>query len=1460
MKKTVLLSALAAWAMCSAIDSTFLPETGCWSDPANWSDGVPNGRGDTARFAVGVRAVTNDVEGLVVYRLALQSEGGTHVWFEGNPMTVVYGNNGLGSRHVHLNVPATFEQEVQVMDGWLYLHRPATFPAGASVGSDRRLVFPAPADQGAVRNFSTGGTPLTTLGGKKGRFMLTAEAGTDYLQEVGLLRLPGEWAEVEPAAHTTLSIRNAAVNGILRHMGSGTVEFPNMVVEGAVDALFQNADGEFVFRSEDVSGERPALNPLVHLDASDAASFVYKDGDPAQGVVRWNGVDGAGYAYHDLCVAEDGTQVLPVRRENVLNGRAVVDFGEFYNKGYGAAANRAKGGYLILDCGPNRDHDVYTAFVVECSQNFIFTSQDGGQGAILHGLDAWNQILVNTRGESHVDFRNPSDGANPGTGLGYTRLNGVTVDAWSARLSGKDVYDAIGLRAETRPIHIGRLAWDRTWRSGAAKIAEVILYSRRLTDREFAATETYLRNKWQNAGVTPVLLEDRNAVETLVNQAATPFRVVSNATLRVTAFDTGLSSARRVFTGGGTLELARVTEPRAYGAEQPVMVRDGTLAPMTATDALVAPETCPIADAFFHLDASDAASFTLEDGDRVAEWRDVTGNGRAAKYAGAESGNVMPRLVPCLLNGLPGVDFGEDNSHMCLLWNHTNTTMRTVFVVYGNPGRGDNFLLGDTYRNNVADFHRGGNGTMFYSDGYVAAAIKTADLRVNGRKVVWNGHYLPAEPCVLMVAATNGTMSASAFAVDRWGHPSNGMNFRTGGQQICEAVVYDRVLDLAEREAVQNWLIAKWMPRTPAAFALKADEEQFDDVRSAATDGEMAAVRVAEGTARVGALSGADFAKTGAGTLAVASTVDLTGALTLAEGAVEVSARDLPADWTPPPGYVSDGSAVDDVRAVFAVCDRDDGTLPDLVNATDANNDVLRIDGVRQTRATSAAWPGGVHVVSLRTCSRRRSVACNLEAGPFRELLCYRRTVTDRERRDIEAHLARKWRLGGLPGYGNGTNRLARVVAAGGAVRAAGGALVVDSVAGDGALSLGGAVTVKDAGDLSGTVRVAADASVTLAGAVRATEDSVPQEGLVARFDMSHREALETYEENGTNFVTRWNDMTGRHYAEADPTNRPWIIEGDCNGHDVLCTGPYSSISLFKERIAQAGWLHWDNRSVKVRTVVEVIGAQEGGLFLVTGQPGSPCIHRGGAYSGGMFSDALLASGRTEPTDALYGAGAYFAINGVQVNPLTTGFPSADYHSVAVRVDPDFMNGDELGYFYIGHFGQDRVYRWGGQRVCEVLAYDRRLTDDEMAALEAYLPKKWFNRAYRDFVAPGVSALELAGGTVDLGGDARVFASVAGTGTVRGGQLNVAETFAPDGLTVEGVLNFAAPNGVIRLPGDRAPARGAVVTLGSVGGLAGNWSSWTIEPMPEDATAQLVVSGGRLQVRVGRPGTVLIFR
>ena len=276
--------------------------------------------------------------------------------------------------------------------------------------------------------------------------------------EVGELKVNDHNGRLAPDANTTIAVEGMNANGAIRHEGAGKIVFEKTLGRGSVDSIYQgNNGGHFAFAATPTV---PADGAVVHLDADDPTAFEYKTpGDPSSGVIRWNGVNGAGYAYHDLAVAQDGvTQVLPQRRENATgaNGRAIVDFGPLVDTLGGAFANRPLGGYLFLQCGPSQDLEIYTAFVVECTATHPFTAYYNNTGRIIHGTGkGWSgNSLATFRKENHVDFYAAGTSVEDVnfTGLGLTRFNGAVVNAWQTTFRGEDIYDTLVMRAETAPI------------------------------------------------------------------------------------------------------------------------------------------------------------------------------------------------------------------------------------------------------------------------------------------------------------------------------------------------------------------------------------------------------------------------------------------------------------------------------------------------------------------------------------------------------------------------------------------------------------------------------------------------------------------------------------------------------------------------------------------------------------------------------------------------------------------------------------------------------------------------------------------------------------------------------------------------------------------------------------------------------------------------------------------------
>ena len=173
-----------------------------------------------------------------------------------------------------------------------------------------------------------------------------------------------------------------------------------------------------------------------------------------------------------------------------------------------------------------------------------------------------------------------------------------------------------------------------------------------------------------------------------------------------------------------------------------------------------------------------------------------------------------PTLVSNALNGRPVVEFGAWGSGNYMVWSSELADIRTVFWVLGSQN-GGGWLLGDTNTNignNGFEFCRGnaGNGggvastpiwSSAYGSGYVfGGATYVNGQAVDGTTAGLSGGYQ------LVDLVTTGNAVANDLAADR---PSIEPT-RTGGQQLGELIVYNTVLTDAQRQAVEQYLNAKW--------------------------------------------------------------------------------------------------------------------------------------------------------------------------------------------------------------------------------------------------------------------------------------------------------------------------------------------------------------------------------------------------------------------------------------------------------------------------------------------------------------------------------------------------------------------------------------------------------------------------------------------------------------------------
>ncbi len=222
------------------------------------------------------------------------------------------------------------------------------------------------------------------------------------------------------------------------------------------------------------------------------------------------------------------------------------------------------------------------------------------------------------------------------------------------------------------------------------------------------------------------------------------------------------------------------------------------------------------------LDASQIAG--LSDGGAITTWTDASGNGRNATQAGTAT--LKPTYKTAILNGKPVVRFdgGDwlDVATVTTLGIAALTTGHTIFVAYktvassGNPFIGSNYftpsnginvvgfaatqitnLRGGSQSTHVATATQDTNwhiGTHWYSGG----AVKTFGGWRDGAGLTLN-------PSNGAFGDTSTFESTQVWRLGRWG--DLGIYF---GGDIAEVIMYASALSTANRQAVEQYLSAKY--------------------------------------------------------------------------------------------------------------------------------------------------------------------------------------------------------------------------------------------------------------------------------------------------------------------------------------------------------------------------------------------------------------------------------------------------------------------------------------------------------------------------------------------------------------------------------------------------------------------------------------------------------------------------
>ena len=540
-------------------------------------------------------------------------------------------------------------------------------------------------------------------------------------------------------------------------------------------------------------------------------------------------------------------------------------------------------------------------------------------------------------------------------------------------------------------------------------------------------------------------------------------------------------------------------------------------------------------------------------------------------------------------------------------------------------------------------------------------------------------------------------------------------------------------------------------------------------------------------------------------------------------------------------------------------------------------NGVAYVNGVRRGMNEAFVTPG-YQVVALQTTGSFASLLGGFQserAGGMRigEIMLFCRVLSDRELKDVQAYLYKKWFDGYTPGYGpavEGRAHIHNLAATGSAAVTVDGAIPVRVAAltGNGSLEKRGAGTLEiERADATGKLKISGG-KVRLAASPDVATASEPAKGALLHLDASDLTTLEApYKSNILERVKYWYDKSGNGNVALSGTMArcPRLNTDDtCNGLPVMDFGEFNKLT--------SGFMGIARTIDSARAVYVVWGTQNGGGHLF-GYTDSSWLYASENNAGSSWLDFTR---KTNPTSEPGGgvgtimdhqsSAQTVASGSIYTNGVKTVFsvvPTGDYQLF------EFHTGEPAS---VAGINIDRNSQPGGGRYGEIIVYDRELSPRERIATRNYFLKKWFGKTDDELealpeaeAAPLKLDVELAGGDFDAAG-----ATVEGDiSYADGSTLKIA--FDADGVvtnkpSVTGTVSFGENMKVVfEGPDGFAPVSGMKLEIADVGGVAGidNLASaeFTGYAFKKSTTPVFWLSpSGKLMMSFGRSGMVMVVR
>jgi len=209
------------------------------------------------------------------------------------------------------------------------------------------------------------------------------------------------------------------------------------------------------------------------------------------------------------------------------------------------------------------------------------------------------------------------------------------------------------------------------------------------------------------------------------------------------------------------------------------------------------------ADQGLYQDSARSMPATLNN-DPVIAWEDQSGNGGDVTVkANLNQTTARPTLKLNTLNGKPVVSFdGNDELQNTIAYSIPNT----IFIVAHYNGATRGRILSGMNNNWLMGWH-GGFWDRFYANGWVHAPtpatdnswqIYATDHATSLQRIFRNNQFLNSAT-VAGAQAPNGLEIGTGYGASEWSQA-----------EVAEIIIYDRVLSNSERQAIFNYLNARY--------------------------------------------------------------------------------------------------------------------------------------------------------------------------------------------------------------------------------------------------------------------------------------------------------------------------------------------------------------------------------------------------------------------------------------------------------------------------------------------------------------------------------------------------------------------------------------------------------------------------------------------------------------------------